>query len=199
MDVDNGGTGGVLGGTITNSGGGPLTIVQLSTGSITLGSSQNAPNGYSTANNTYSGGYYYKGGNNGAGTLNINNNTAFGTGTVWLGDVGTAAPYVTINANYGTATTLTNNNAIVIQQDVNFGGSAPLNLGTGNVTALRHPDDLQRHYGHPKPADHRRLDPQRGDRLRPDIRWSGDGLLAERRHGLDPEPDFYPSSAPAAS
>jgi len=136
VDVGNGGTGGVLGGTISNSGGGPLTIVQLSTGAITIGSSQGAPNGYSTANNTYSGGYYYKGSNNGAGSLNINSNTAFGagTGTVWLGDVGTAAPYVTINNNYGTATTLTNNNAIVIQQDVNFSGSAPVNLGTGNVT-----------------------------------------------------------------
>jgi len=93
---------GIASGTLTKSG----------TGSLTL----------STAN-TFSGGTTLN-----AGTLNINNASAIGTGTL------TIAAGTTIDNTSGSAITLSTNNAQIWNGDFAFGGSNDLNLGTGAVT-----------------------------------------------------------------
>jgi autotransporter-associated beta strand protein len=63
-----------------------------------------------------------------AGTLDINNAAAIGTGTFTIG-AGT-----TIDNTSGAAITNTNNNAQDWNGDFTFAGSSDLNFGTGNVT-----------------------------------------------------------------
>jgi autotransporter-associated beta strand protein len=63
-----------------------------------------------------------------AGTLDINNAAAIGTGTFTI-DAGT-----TIDNTSGAAITNTNNNAQDWNGDFTFAGSSDLNLGAGNVT-----------------------------------------------------------------
>jgi len=72
--------------------------------------------------NTYSGGTTLN-----AGTININNASALGTGTLTI-NAGT------INNNTGAALTLSTNNAQVWNSSFSFTGTASLNLGTGAVS-----------------------------------------------------------------
>jgi autotransporter-associated beta strand protein len=88
------------------------TLVKNGTGSVTI----------STAN-TYSGGTTLN-----AGTLNVNNASAIGTGSL------TIAAGTTIDNTSGSAITLSTNNAQFWNGDFTFGGSNDLNLGTGAVT-----------------------------------------------------------------
>jgi autotransporter-associated beta strand protein len=88
------------------------TLIKNGTGSVTI----------STAN-TYSGGTTLN-----AGTLNVNNASAIGTGSL------TIAAGTTIDNTSGSAITLSTNNAQFWNGDFTFGGSNDLNLGTGAVT-----------------------------------------------------------------
>jgi autotransporter-associated beta strand protein len=88
------------------------SISKSGTGSLTLRTA-----------NTYSGGTALN-----AGTLNINNASAIGTGTL------TIAAGTTIDNTSGSAITLSTNNAQIWNGDFAFGGSNDLNLGTGAVT-----------------------------------------------------------------
>jgi autotransporter-associated beta strand protein len=88
------------------------TLVKNGAGSVTI----------STAN-TYSGGTTLN-----AGTLNVNNASAIGTGSL------TIAAGTTIDNTSGSAITLSTNNAQFWNGDFTFGGSNDLNLGTGAVT-----------------------------------------------------------------
>lgn len=76
-----------------------------------------------TNSNTYSGGTNVSG-----GTLNINNASAIGTGTLTL------AAGAAINNTSGSAITLSTNNPQTWNGDFAFGGSNPLNMGSGAVT-----------------------------------------------------------------
>jgi autotransporter-associated beta strand protein len=87
------------------------TLIKEGTGSVTI----------STAN-TYSGGTTLN-----AGTLNVNNASAIGTGAL------TIAAGTTIDNTSGSAVTLSTNNAQFWNGDFTFGGSNDLNLGTGTV------------------------------------------------------------------
>jgi autotransporter-associated beta strand protein len=100
--VSSGGGFGIASGSVSKSG----------TGSLTL----------STAN-TYNGGTTLN-----AGTLNLNNASAIGTGSL------TIAAGTTIDNTSGSAITLSTNNAQIWNGDFTFGGSNDLNLGTGAVT-----------------------------------------------------------------
>jgi len=91
---------------------GTATLSKQGTGSLTINNA-----------NTYSGGTTLN-----AGTLNINNASAIGTGALTIG-TGT-----TIDNTSGSAVTLSTNNAQTWPSDVNFSGSNALNLGTGAVT-----------------------------------------------------------------
>src|SRR5439155_291369 len=75
--------------------------------------------------NTYSGGTTIN-----AGTLNINNASALGTGTFTIAGSGNAI----IDNTTGSAITLSTNNAQVWNGDFTFTGTQSLNLGTGGVT-----------------------------------------------------------------
>jgi autotransporter-associated beta strand protein len=88
------------------------TLIKEGTGSVTI----------STAN-TYSGGTTLNG-----GTLNVNNASAIGTGSL------TIAAGTTIDNTSGSAITLSTNNAQFWNGDFTFGGTNDLNLGTGAVT-----------------------------------------------------------------
>ena len=106
-------------------------IVNAASGNITIGGviSGNAAITKSGANsltlstaNTYSGGTALN-----AGTLNIGNATAIGTGTLTI----TSG---TIDNTSGGALTLSNNNAQNWNGNFTFVGTNNLNMGTGNVT-----------------------------------------------------------------
>ncbi len=84
-----------------------------------------------SGNNTYAGGTTLM--ING-GTLNVNSNTALGTGTLTLAASG-ANTHIIDNTS-GSPVTLANNNVISIESNFTFGGSNDLNLGTGAVTAV---------------------------------------------------------------
>jgi len=88
------------------------SVSKSGTGSLTLNTA-----------NTYSGGTTLN-----AGTLNINNASAIGTGSL------TIAAGTTIDNTSGSAVTLSTNNAQFWNGDFTFGGSNDLNLGTGAVT-----------------------------------------------------------------
>ena len=92
--------------------GGTGAIIQLGTGSLTL----NAANGYQ-AGTTLS-----------AGTLNINNSSAIGTGRLTISAVST------IDNTSGNAITLSTNNAQAWNSNFTFLGSSDLNFGTGLIT-----------------------------------------------------------------
>ncbi len=90
-----------------------------STGSVTkLGSAAMTINNA----NAYSGGTVLS-----AGTLNINNNGALGTGPLTI-NAGT------IDNNGSGAVTLTNNNAQIWNANINYTGNQDLNVGVGAVT-----------------------------------------------------------------
>src|SRR5207237_274237 len=76
-----------------------------------------------SGNNTYSGTTTLA-----AGQLNLNSATAIGTGTFVI------AAGTTIDNTSGAAVTLTSNNPQTWSGDFTFGGTNPLNLGTGAVT-----------------------------------------------------------------
>ena len=78
--------------------------------------------------NTYSGGTQFT-----AGTLNINNASAIGVGTL------TMSSGVTLDNTSGSAITLTTNNPISLGGSFTFTGTNSLNLGTGPVTMTGSP------------------------------------------------------------
>jgi autotransporter-associated beta strand protein len=87
-----------------------------------------------TVNSIFGGGLTLSGNNTQTGAttltqgrLNVNSNTALGTGAVTL----TAG---TIDNTSGSAVTLSNNNAVTLGGNVTFGGTNSLNLGNGAVT-----------------------------------------------------------------
>ncbi|HEY8993364.1 MAG TPA: autotransporter-associated beta strand repeat-containing protein [Lacunisphaera sp.] len=88
------------------------TLSKSGTGSLTLNTA-----------NTYSGGTTLNG-----GTLNVNNASAIGTGSL------TIAAGTTIDNTSASAVTLSTNNTQFWNGDFTFGGTNDLNLGTGAVT-----------------------------------------------------------------
>ncbi|HUO08957.1 MAG TPA: autotransporter-associated beta strand repeat-containing protein [Phycisphaerae bacterium] len=74
--------------------------------------------------NSYSGGTFFN-----AGTLNINSNTALGSGTISFAGG-------TINNTSGANVSLTTGNSQNWSADINFTGTGNLGLGNGNVTLL---------------------------------------------------------------
>jgi autotransporter-associated beta strand protein len=99
----------VLNGPGAVAGTGSLT--KNGTGALTINTS-----------NTYSGGTMLN-----AGRLNINNASAIGTGTLFIEGA------ATIDNTSGAAVTLSTNNAQTWAADFIFGGSNPLNMGTGPI------------------------------------------------------------------
>lgn len=100
--------------TVTSSGGFGISsglVTKGGSGSLTI---QNA--------NTYAGGTTLN-----AGTLNVNNNAALGTGAVTINGG-------TLDNTSGSAVTLAANNAQTWSGDFTFIGSNDLNMGNGNVT-----------------------------------------------------------------
>ncbi|MEO6848804.1 MAG: autotransporter-associated beta strand repeat-containing protein, partial [Chthoniobacterales bacterium] len=89
-------------------------LAKSGTGALTL-----------THANTYSGGTTLN-----AGTLNLANASAIGTGAL------TVAGTSTIDNTIGTALTLSTNNALNLNADLTFTGTNDLNIGTGAVTLL---------------------------------------------------------------
>jgi autotransporter-associated beta strand protein len=81
--------------------------------------------------NAYSGGTTIGLTNGTGGSVNINNNTALGTGPITFVAANTATQ---IDNTSNTSVTLTNNNTQTWSNDLNFVGSNPLNMGTGAVT-----------------------------------------------------------------
>jgi fibronectin-binding autotransporter adhesin len=104
------GTGEISGAIVDGSG--ITALTKTGTGTWTL-----------SGNNTYSGGTTLS-----AGTLNINNASALGTGTFTIGNVST------IDNTSGGALTLSTNNAQNWNANFTFTGTNNLNLGTGAVT-----------------------------------------------------------------
>ncbi|WP_338285024.1 autotransporter-associated beta strand repeat-containing protein [Luteolibacter sp. LG18] len=101
--------------TLTSTGGFGIatgSLVKSGTGPVTI----------ETAN-TYSGGTFVNG-----GTLNLNNASAIGTGTLTLAGTSPA-----LGNTKGTPVTLSTNNAQAWNADFSFAGTSNLNLGTGAV------------------------------------------------------------------
>ncbi len=105
-------TTGVIG---NGGGGGTVAVTKGGAGALTL-----------SGNNTYSGGATLN-----AGTININNAGALGTGSITLQG---APAVITIDNTSGAAITNANNNAITMNNDLVFTGTNDLNMGTGAMT-----------------------------------------------------------------
>ena len=128
VTIGDGGTSGVILGDVTTNGvltfnrsdsitesdviRGSGSIVKLGAGALTL-----------SASNSYSGGTTLS-----AGSLNINNASALGTGALTVAATGT------IDNTSGSALTLAANNPQAWNADFTFAGSNPLNLGTGSLS-----------------------------------------------------------------
>jgi fibronectin-binding autotransporter adhesin len=99
--------------------GGPGSLLKVGSGVATLG-----------GNNQFDGGVTLS-----QGTLNVNSNTALGSGssTVTIGSLGSNNS-VTLANTRGADVTLTNNNAQVWSGSFAFNGPNALNVGTGSVT-----------------------------------------------------------------
>ncbi|HZZ27613.1 MAG TPA: autotransporter-associated beta strand repeat-containing protein [Pirellulales bacterium] len=100
----------------TISGGGSIvgtaSLTKSGTGTVTIATS-----------NTYSGGTFLQ-----AGLLNVNNNTALGTGTLTISGG-------TLGNTSGQLVSLTNNPTQTWTADITFNGPNDLNLGTGAVSS----------------------------------------------------------------